>query len=441
MKTTKVTLLLILMLSGTLVFGQHKLPGLLLFGQHQLPGSPKSGKLMKTNVIGSNPQHVEESIWNSAWTPFATEDIKYDIDGRVMEVERIEGDVKTRMLYSYNGKDFPTETILQLWEDGSWVNVERSREIFEGDTYLGWSEESWQDGEWVLDSAMRFSYTLVGNVVAGMIIESKYPGEDWTNMQRYTYEYEGGQDQPSITIIELWNNGVWEFNSKYEHIYIDENNWEDKSFSYSGGTWLVSSRMVYHDDEYGSLTMTMYSPVGNDWMAMSRTSYLNDVHGNEILFTIEFYSGDWEVFMGTQYLLTYEGNNLIERITQELGAEPGSLNKTGSSTWTNVFKEVFSLFHVAGTNEILNQDVDITFFPNPVNDHLNVRIVNPGGSTRASLQIFSLTGQSVLQQELVVNPGILHMGVPVSNISKGTYIIHVQGDNGSFLLNKTIQIN
>ena len=71
--------------------------------------------------------------------------------------------------------------------------------------------------------------------------------------------------------------------------------------------------------------------------------------------------------------------------------------------------------------------VDITPYPNPTNDFLNIPM--KGFSGAATLQIFDISGAKVAEQKVAVGGNNL-LNVDVKGISAGTYMFHMEFENG-----------
>jgi len=80
---------------------------------------------------------------------------------------------------------------------------------------------------------------------------------------------------------------------------------------------------------------------------------------------------------------------------------------------------------VSGINDISN-DVDVTPFPNPANEILNIPF-NNNLRGDAVINIFNLEGQLVSSQRVNVNAS--RLAVDVSNIANGSYVFNVQFEN------------
>jgi len=386
--------------------------------------------ILKTGVVGSSPQHMEEAFWmDEVWVPYATEDIQYTNDGSPTVIERSDPEGKTRELLSYDNRGWAVESVMQIWIDNLWVNQTREIDNFDGEQYLGYTEETWTDGAWVLVEGMSYEYQKDNDLVEELIIKLKRPEEDWINYQKYSYIYVGSSNLVASLIIESWEEEKWVNSMKIENEYEDDLVVESLYYSYDGTAWIVNTKMTETYGDYDSYYLTNYTLVDGEWAVSSRTSYEYDSHGNETLFLIEFYTDGWQAYMGDKFNLTYDGNNLTQRITQNYNLD-----------WVNALKEVFSNFHTAGITASLNDDLSFQTFPNPAKESLFVKASNPGGTEDIQITIYSITGQKALSNSFSLRNGTQQLSIPVDQLKRGAYIIRIQDEKGRAMLNEMIQI-
>jgi len=81
-----------------------------------------------------------------------------------------------------------------------------------------------------------------------------------------------------------------------------------------------------------------------------------------------------------------------------------------------------------GLETVGNEISEISLFPNPSNDKVNVNFVSTA-ENNVTIRIFDITGRQVAQQTHSATEGINNLGVDVSNLQTGYYLVQV--DNGS----------
>ncbi len=399
--------------------------------------------VLKTDVFGSYPQHMEESLWlQDAWMPYATEDVKYRNDGWITEIVRSDPEGKIRETFTYNDDGWETGILTEIWLENAWVNQKREIENFNDDgEYLGYTLEKWTDNAWELDEGMLFEYHKVNGKTDVMIIQIKRQGEDWVNMQRYTYTYFEDADVVSSVIIEGWENDEWVITMKIDYTVEDDVVVEEVYSHINDGEWVVTNKMTTTYGENGSIVFTNYSWLNGAWVPSGRTTYEYDALENQTLYMVEFYNNGWAPAFGTQYLLTYNGDNLTQRIEQSFGQnEPGNMKTFNTITWTNVKKQVYSDFNTAGVPVISDDEISISSYPNPVSDLLIIKVKNPVGEKSIILNIYSISGQLAYTGSYMLNSGAGIITIPVSSLDSGSYFVRIQDKKGNSLHSEMILI-
>lgn len=137
----------------------------------------------------------------------------------------------------------------------------------------------------------------------------------------------------------------------------------------------------------------------------------------------------------TDSLVLHGWNSTVDYSTNsEAILQTTTLIQNGT-TWYNTFNGVdgvpsVAVKTIAATNIGINENdqrVDITPFPNPTQDHL--RIPMKGFEGAAVLRIFGLSGSLVSEQKVAVG-GSETMLVDLSSMANGTYMFHVDFENG-----------
>jgi hypothetical protein len=77
-----------------------------------------------------------------------------------------------------------------------------------------------------------------------------------------------------------------------------------------------------------------------------------------------------------------------------------------------------------------NNELGISFFPNPINGNSNLRIESGISLNRAIVSIVSVSGQVHFQNEYNrIESGILEL--PLNGIASGLYLVHIQSEEGA----------
>ena len=109
-----------------------------------------------------------------------------------------------------------------------------------------------------------------------------------------------------------------------------------------------------------------------------------------------------------------------------------TISLSGNTQLTAVFENTNSI----NSNELVSNDAQIKLYPVPATQNLTVEISNPQ-SEKMALQIFSITGQSVLNREIPGQKDI-KMNVNVSSFKTGVYVVKSVTGNGTVIVKKFI---
>jgi hypothetical protein len=86
----------------------------------------------------------------------------------------------------------------------------------------------------------------------------------------------------------------------------------------------------------------------------------------------------------------------------------------------------------------LPHEIDLTAYPNPVSDVLNIEleIMEPG---QYIFEVIDHLGRPVIRELRHFEPGTQKMHVNMNNHSPGVYILSVKSDKGSFGVKKILK--
>ncbi len=95
-----------------------------------------------------------------------------------------------------------------------------------------------------------------------------------------------------------------------------------------------------------------------------------------------------------------------------------------SATWS------FTSTVPQGIENYLN-DKNISLYPNPVNDKLNIELNLPGQS-EIQISLSDLLGQAVIEQRFMLDQGVNIKTLDLKTLNKGLYILKIQSESSSF---------
>ena len=379
---------------------------------------------LKSGVVGSYPQHIEEFSWTTSWVPYRTIDIQYNANGDPTVIEYNQGGSRTRDLFSYNSRHETTEVVNQSMATGSWVNQTRQVTIYGShDMPTEFRNEQWMGGAWVLESGTQQSYEFNEDRVTVMISKNWDSGTStWVNTSRETYTYSGSGVLYSTVVMDKWSGTAWTPNIKMDYTWSNNLPAVVINYLWENSAWAIQGKSVYSWTEPSFVVVQSNYDNGiyTDYMRITTT---HDSHGNTTLSQAEMNFGVWTVFSSTRYTLTYSGNNLTQRITENMSFATGG-------TWSNTLKEVFSNFASLGTNPTILGDTGVSLFPNPAGSQVVVHLaLKQSGSV--SLSVVSMTGQLILTESVTANGTEVNHQLNLDKVRPGSYILIARDRNGN----------
>jgi hypothetical protein len=161
-----------------------------------------------------------------------------------------------------------------------------------------------------------------------------------------------------------------------------------------------------------------------------KTSMVKYSYSNSVADTIMFF--DWEDEQWS--VSSFDKDNYLAGSNQVKSTDSYTLSESKSASEVALFtKESVAIYNYDDDNTgiIQNQLAEISIYPNPVNDYLNVFIKNPQNS---QIGIYDLQGK-LMKSEIILNE---NTKIGVNELNSGIYLIRVQ-NNGNQLVQKFIK--
>ncbi len=90
---------------------------------------------------------------------------------------------------------------------------------------------------------------------------------------------------------------------------------------------------------------------------------------------------------------------------------------------SQTIEEILNPGEAASANYIFAQPLEVSFYPNPAQNYLNIELAN---KETATVNVFNISGQFI-KSEVINNVNLMQLDV--SDLSEGTYLIEVRTDN------------
>jgi hypothetical protein len=371
--------------------------------------------------------------------------------------------------FKYDSKNNLTEWLSEVWRDNNWINSEKY--VYEynamnnllSELYIDWSR---QNNEWENIDIFIFTYDDNNNVLTELYKE--WENDAWKNNYKNTYTYNEIDDRIETELWENFYNNQWNYSYKGFFSYNEKNlliQYLQKQWR--NGAWGDRYREQYeYDDNDNKTSITVSSFKSNDevWEDSRKYLYSYNTHDN-ILSYIELYweNENWlnwkkelyeyddgdliytehqkgdglEWINNWMFVFFYDDNhNCISGETYSYSFESGiwqssninfevlyNNNQSTYKTKRNCYNLKLSYSKTpkpAGIEEIEPSTSEITIYPNPSKDYINISVEN---AEIKNVQIYNLTGKLVKQEK--------SNKININDLPVGMYIIKVETEAGN----------
>ncbi len=383
--------------------------------------SPEAGSALKNDF----PQTVNWSYWDDGWKGEKTVTYTYNPIGLpLVEVWDFTAGTDVRITYSYTSDNLnQTLKLRQEKTGGLWAPISRQRAEYDsnGRKTLTVSEK-YTTGVWMIESGFQYQpeyldgrlykeTTLSFNPADGYY----HPSLKWT----YTWDQAG---LPKIQTCESFSEaGVWVWLLR-KSLYWDHDNRPDYVLSdiWNLNQWIPYSKEMhaYYGIENHAESLYIWREDLQVYTAWQRLVSEYDEKSNLILSTIEEWKGTgWQVLSGEGYQITYNNGHATERITEKWDPGASEASTTGGR-WLPASREVFSDFLSLGNPDIVDPEMQVHCYPNPVKQTLFIECRNYN-NLAGDLLIRDIQGKILIRQKIV--PGESAVAVDVSRLPSGIY--------------------
>lgn len=353
---------------------------------------------------------------------------------------------KTRLTYTYDAQDNPTEVVVQGLQGQSWVNLGKTTFTFEGENPKSISIYIWA-GSWVLIQGMRYTYTSDAGRITE-IVREVFDGTTWSNSEKETYTYTGTDTRPTGTTTFAWSSSAWQKTAEETQItYVGGTDERSSYFvqvydlltgittkykhelqymQHSGDTRTTTDNILRVDLTNG--TTSPYQRITETILAANVT-FVENPATQYLLETYNSNSQQWQRTEEEQAIITRETNGDIAQIVyQEYDASASAMVNTLRLTYSDYVN-----ITVSGLEDNVLAGATL-FYPNPVQDELLIRL-DASKVQRASLKVYSITGQQVYQQQEVRDGSTINM----SHLPSGVYLLQLSSDKDAVTTRKIVK--
>ncbi len=281
--------------------------------------------------------------------------------------------------------------------------------------------QTWNNGTWLNESMLSFTY-IHGKLEYETF--NKWDNSVWTPESRVKSNYDAGMNLIS-QLHEVWDNDInnWAAFSRTTYTNLPNGkakealtqNWDEDL-----DDWVDSSKDIYTYSGNFLVESLQQLNAGDDWMNFSREIFTYTAQGLERTRTNErwgFFTSNWEKQDSTTTSYNAKGD-IVEELEHEWNIQ--------THKWDINYRTLY--FYDVSTSIAGVRSVDVSVFPNPADDNLNLLVKNGGRNTGYSIS--DLTGRVVLSG-IVTNDD---SKIDVSKLLPGYYFVRLQHNGNSMVI-------
>lgn len=451
-----------------------------------LPNQPAAGQPVAERTITHQHQLAQLSSRLAAFGKVAAA-VDSQLEEKVTYVWDDEWTNDTRTLYDYD-ETGRTAAWEYVWNGSEWVESAVTRTMPEGAGYSMILREEYDAEAETWHPVERTQTDFVedpqsGDSYINWILYQTWDGEDWVNVERDTYSYDGSFEA-TLMATEVWDGDAWAPSGR-TLVSEEESNVVMLNQDWDGADWVNAERLIYRDRTIKQLVrdlmkmgseMDDYEDVfygihllpafevqewnGAEWENVSRQVRTYDLMTGDVVehitelweegawvpsirifveyesagvvsaMSYEFFTGDsWFTFVREEYTRDDQGS-IVEAVQQtDLGT---GLSNTGRVT--------FEWDHLS-TGAEDEQPFQIALdpaYPNPFNPetHLSFRL---GTSGYVTLQVYDALGRLVASLvDEVRSAGEHDVTFEAAHLPSGHYIIRLRAPG--FVQTRTVTL-
>lgn len=298
--------------------------------------------------------------------------------------------------YDFNGNVM--EMLVSDFDGEDWYDLGRASFTYDGDLVSEVITQYFEDGEWVNVEKAVYNY----NGDTWTILYWDWNGTTWSSHELYTYNRSSGS--VIELLIQYMQGGAWQNDElQFFTLDFDEHVTSILVQDWQNNAWVNDSRITYDFADGVFYAKIEESWTGSDWEATTKYSYTYD-NGNAI-------TGSCKVFDGEAFV---PGDGDIE---MAYGYSSNSVSFYG-------YEVNMTYVDITGVNENA-QTVSFKVYPVPAENEIQIQ-----AESFQKAEIFNLTGQKLMESK--------QNSVDVRGLATGIYLLKVYDQTGNSASQKLV---
>ncbi len=384
----------------------------------------------------------------------------------------------SKNLLTFNDNNDQILSISYVWDEGQWVNEQKSESTYTGNSLLEsrirsyWNIDHWlkndkisyaynenddeteqSNYDWIEDDQIwlhnfkvelgyndqglrnfvllyslnfetnelyaRVKYETLYNDLGLLVQEIHYTRnfdiEDWEPLDKLISSYNNGLRSNDTY---WWRDNDWQLNKQYEETRLDTLTIEGNGYSLRDDTlWVHTSNSTLGYDAMGRIISQesyRFEQSWNYWLGTYKFDRLYNDNGQT--FAVIYY--DWDVVLDKwDYKTTNETGYDENQLRSYYTTKQWNLEE---SIWETEISEKYYYTNISSVNENENEYSNIKVYPNPCNNQLSLDI-DYSNSSETIYRINSILGGIIIEGRI----SKINKTINVSQLEKGFYLIQV----------------
>lgn len=393
--------------------------------------------LFATENQRSVPGYSEDYSWDvnsKDWLHDTNTTYFYDESGRVTEEivqEAGTGIYVSRISYAYDFQGNITEEVSYVWQNNEWKPVAGDKSVYminDDSQFSGIIEQVLENGIWINKTKTVFVLNQY-NIPIG-IVTYKWEGNDWMIYSKTTNLTWADWPTRKLATYTLlyWQNNTW-FNGERYFTQYDGENYIATTETWVNVEWVNTKRETYSRTLFNE-EIILENWTESGWKKTEKYKGTFDAYGNPTgMFYSTWHENKWVTETELFFDLAFnQSNDVVEMIFR--------YRDPGLSVPVNIAKYKYSNFIHFGTTDVKDVNVleNVTAFPNPVANSLNIRI-DDTNTSEFNVSITNLAGQTIFTKNYS-SPTIT---VNTEGFTKGMYLLNLKSSDGKIYNGKILK--